>query len=132
MQTKRKTRRELRQFGLIMCAGCAVIGGILLWHGKPAAPYLLSVAGLFLVTGLVLPTVLRPFEWLWMKLALVLGHVMTFVVLTLTFYLVITPLGLLMRLLGKRPLALGFDHERSSFWEPVDADGPWGRPDKPF
>lgn len=132
MKQAPKTPRELRSFGLIMTAGLGIIGGLLLWKDKAAAPYLLGLAAAFLASGLLFPRLLRPIEWAWMKLALVLGVIMTHIILTLTFYLMITPLGLIMRMLGKRPLAAGFDRQRSSFWEPVDADGPWTRPDKPY
>jgi hypothetical protein len=132
MKQAPKSPRELRNFALVMTTGLGIIGGLLLWKERAAAPYLLGLAAAFLVTGLLFPRVLRPIEWAWMKLAHFLGIIMTFVILTLTFYLMITPMGLIMRLLGKRPLAIGFDRDRSSFWEPVDADGPWGRPDKPY
>jgi hypothetical protein len=127
-----KTARELRNFALVMTVGLGIIGGLLLWKERAAAPYFLGVAAGFLISGLLFPKVLRPLEWAWMKLALLLGVIMTFIILNLTFFLVITPIGLVMRLFGKRPLPLGFDSERSSFWEPVEADGPWGRPDKPY
>ncbi len=126
------TTRELRIFALIMTAGFGIFGGALLWRERAAGPYLLGLAAAFLIVGMLFPKVLKLVHWAWMKLALYLGVVMTFVVLNLTFFLAITPLGLLMRLLGKRPLAVGFDKERSSFWEPVESDGPWGRPEKPY
>jgi hypothetical protein len=127
-----KTARELRNFALVMTVGLGIIGGLLLWKDRAAAPYLLGLAAAFLISGLLFPKSLRPIEWLWMKLALFLGIIMTFIILNFTFFVAITPMGLIMRLLGKRPLAVGFDRDRSSFWEPVDADGPWGRPDKPY
>jgi hypothetical protein len=127
-----KTPRELRTFALIMTGALGLLGVLLLWRGRSAWPYLLGLAALFLILGLAAPTLLRPVERLWMKLAHVLGIVMTFVILTLTFYLVLTPLGLLLRLLGKRPLDLPFEPDRSSYWVPIDPDGPATRPDRPY
>jgi len=127
-----KSDRELRTFAWVMTGGLAVVGSLLLYKQNPAGPYLLGAAGVFLLAGLLCPRVLRPVEYLWMKLALVLGVVMTHVVLTLTFFVVITPLGLALALLGKRPMPLGFDRTKDSFWQKIDPDGPSSRPDKPY
>jgi len=127
-----KTPRELRLFALVMTGGLGVLGALLLWRDRPAWPYVLGLAALFLLLGLVAPTLLRPLERAWMKLAHVLGTIMTFVVLTLTYYLVLTPLGLLMRVFGKRPLDLPFEPDRPSYWVPVDPDGPASRHDQPY
>lgn len=128
----RKSAAELRKFGLVMAAPLAAIGALLLWRGRPAAPYLFGLAALFALLGLIAPRVLAPVERAWMALAAVLATVMTHVVLTLTFALLITPMGLVIRLLGKDPLQLKRDPGRESFWEPVEPDGPCSRPDKPF
>ncbi|MCE5270112.1 SxtJ family membrane protein, partial [bacterium] len=53
---------------------------------------------------------------LWMKLAHALGWFNTRLLLILVFYLVLTPVGLLMRLFGKRPLSLGWDKDAPSYW----------------
>ena len=90
------------------------------------APVLVSV----LVSGLLVPQILRPIEVVSMKLAEVMGAVMSRVVLTLAFYLMITPLGFLLKLLGKDLLDLS--GERSSYWMPVEKDGPASRPRKPY
>ena len=89
-----KTTKELRKFGLTMAVAFLIIGSLFLWRGKPVWPYLLGLSGFFLLSGLLLPRTLGPAEWAWMKLAHVLGTVMTTILLTLTFYLVITPLGI--------------------------------------
>ena len=67
-----------------------------------------------------------------MKLAHVLSIVMTSVLLTLTYYLVMTPMGFLMKLLGKDPMERKFDRGKESYWIAIDPDGPASRPDKPF
>ena len=132
MHTMIKTPSELRRFGLVMAAGLTVLGLLLLWRSRLAGPYLLAAGALFLLVGLTYPRLLSPLERAWMRLARALSVVMTRVVLTLTFYLLITPVGLLMRLFGGHTLGLRFEPERESYWIPVEPDGPGGRPDKPF
>ena len=128
----KKTNKELCKFGLVMTVPLAIIGLLMLWRGKPAAPYFLGLAIFFLITGLAVPRILLPIEKVWMMLAKVLSVIVTHIILTLTFYLVITPMGLLMRLLRKDLLQLKAAPEQSSFWIKVDPNGPCSRADKPY
>jgi len=132
MHTKPKTKSELRKFGLTIGVAFAVLGGLLFWRDKSFWIYLEIVAAAFILAGLVLPQVLRPVERVWMKAAHVLGIVMTTVILTLAFFLVVSPTGLVMRLFGRDPMNRKLDRGASSYWIPVDPDGPTGRPDKPY
>ena len=62
------------------------------------------------------PALLAPFNRVWTKLALVLSKIMNPVIMAILFFLVVAPIGLLMRLTGKRPLALAFDPAAKSYW----------------
>ncbi len=127
-----KSNSELRKFGITIGIAFAILGAIFLWRGKPFWIYLEGAAAVFVLTGLLLPGVLRPVERVWMKGAHVLGIIMTHVILSVTFYLVITPVGLIMRLFGRDPLHRRYDRNARSYWVRVDPDGPTSRPDKPF
>ncbi len=113
-----KSRKsDLRSFGLTMGAVTGLIGVVLLWRGRDLYPYFLSVSGVFLASGLLLPGVLKPFHKAWMTLALMMGWVMTRVILFVLFFLVVTPLGLTARILGRDALGLKIDRDaRSSYW----------------
>ena len=124
--------RELRKFGIVMAAACGLLGGILWWHARGAWPYLAGAAGAFLFLAGIAPRVLAPVERVWMAMAEVLSAVMTQVVLTLSFILVVTPVGVIRRLVTKDPLGLRFDRSRGTYWVPVEPDGPGSRPDKPY
>lgn len=123
---------DLRRFGITMAIMLAIVAGFCPWQGRWAGPACLGASGLLVLMAVFCPRILRPLEWTWMKLARGLGIISTFVILTLTYYLLLTPLGLIMRLAGKTGLKLGFDHKASSYWEPVETDGPASRPEKPF
>ena len=127
-----KERAALRKFGLVMAAALAVVTGILALRGSGAWPYTAGAAGFFLLAGLLVPALLRPVEWVWMKFAHVLGIIMTHVLLTLVFFIGVTGTGLLMRLFGKDPMDLGRRQARESYWRDVEPDGPCSRPDKPY
>lgn len=125
-------RQRLRKFAAVMAIAFALLAGLLWWRGSASGAPLGYVAAAFLLAGLVAPRVLAPIERAWMALARVMGAVMTTVILTLTFFLVITPMGLLVRLLGKDLLAMRRDPGADTYWVPMEPDGPTTRPDKPY
>jgi hypothetical protein len=108
--------RELRKFGITMAVAFAVLGGFLLWRGHWQPKYFFWIAGAFLVLGLAVPVVLRPVQRAWMAFAIAFGWMMTRVILVLLFYVGITPIALIARLVGKRFLDLGFEPARASYW----------------
>ena len=78
--------------------------------------------------GVVLPKVLLPLQKIWMSLALVLGYVMTRVILTLVYFLVVTPIGLTLRLFGKDPLTKGPDPNLATYW--IEKDNAHSGPER--
>lgn len=100
-------KKELRKFGLVMGTFFALIFGLgfpfILKRPIPLWPWI--VAALFWLPALFLPVSLKWVYVGWMKLAQVLNWISSHLVLGLLFYLVITPLGLLMRLFGRDPMA---------------------------
>ena len=130
--TMKASTAQLRKFGFTMAVPLALIAGLLFWRENQAWTWLAGVAVAFAIAALATPSLLRPIEWAWMKLAHVLSIVMTSVLLTLTYYLVMTPMGFLMKLLGKDPMERKFDRGKESYWIAIDPDGPASRPDKPF
>ena len=131
--TKKKDELQiLREFGLVMALACTIVGGILLWKERPATPILFLVAVCFLGAAIFAPKILLPLERVWMKFAEVLSAIMTRVILCLTYYLVITPIGIIMRLLRKDLLELRLEKNAPSYWKEVEADGPGTRPYTPY
>lgn len=117
--------REIRNFGLLFALLALLAGVWFLWKGWGGWEWLAGLAGFFLLTGLAVRSVLRPVYIGWMYFAQVLAWVNTRVILTLFFYLVMTPVGLALRLLGKDPMHRRPDPEGASYWiirtpEPYD------------
>ena len=96
-------RAGLRDFGLLMAAVIAVLFGIVLpWlfdRSWPLWPWVLAAP--FAVTALLSPLLLRSVYRGWMRVALLLNRVMTPVILGVVFFLVFTPVSLILSLLGK-------------------------------
>ena len=70
------------------------------------------------------PKLLAPLNRIWTRIGRFLHHIANFVILTLLFYLVITPTGLALRLLGKDPLRLRFEPGVRSYWIERRPPGP--------
>lgn len=125
LPTAEKTTAELRRFGLTVGTGFALLGLVSWLRDHELAPKVLWVLGALLaVPALVAPRSLRPVERIWMQAAAVLGYVNTRVILTLLFYLVIAPIGLVRRAFGD-PLDRSMKDTRTSHWvrrkpEPFD------------
>ena len=116
-------RGSERSFGLVIAGALVVISAIRLWHGSEIW-YLLVAAAVLAALAVVAPRALKPLNILWFRVGLVLHAIVTPVVLGLMFFTVITPLGWLMRALGKRPLSLGFDRTATSYWIHRTPPGP--------
>ena len=113
------TRRTLTSFAFIMSAALMVIAGFQWRRGASqwVLITLIAIAGVFLIAAAVAPSLLRPVYRGWMRVGEVLGWVNTRVILTLIFFLVVTPIGLLMRLFGRSPIATA---RNDSYWTDVD------------
>ena len=110
------TRRDLRNFGLVVGGVLAAIGLLLLIRHRPAWPYLLWPGLGLAALGLLVPSVLKPLQKAWMAMAVVIGWVMTRVILGVLFYLVITPISIASRLMRKRWLALAPEGQKDTYW----------------
>jgi hypothetical protein len=110
--------RDLRKFGLMVGGVFAALGVLFLWRHKPVGPYLLWPGVVLVLLGAILPRALKWVYVAWMSVAFVLGFVMAHVILTLLFYLLLMPIGLVARLVGKDFLSLKLDRAAKSYWIP--------------
>ena len=112
----KESKEDLRKFGYTVGGALIVIGGLLFWLGKASYIYFAVPGILLILGGLIDPQILRPLNKVWMTLAILLGWVMTRVILTTLFYLVITPIGLIAKLARKDFLNLKIDKQEESYW----------------
>ena len=95
-----------------------ILVSLLLWYlGKTSFIYFSIIGGLLVILAFIAIPVLRPFHKLWMTLALLMGFVMSRVILMILFYFVLTPIGLLAKIVGKKFMPLGFDKNAATYWE---------------
>ncbi len=113
------SRRELRQFaGIWLPAFFALVGGLILYKtGNVLLPILLWTPALLLsVMGLVKPAWIRPVFIVWMFAAAPIGWLISRLVLAIVYYLVVTPIGLMLRLVKPDLLQERFDSSAATYW----------------
>ncbi|HEX8147871.1 MAG TPA: SxtJ family membrane protein [Pyrinomonadaceae bacterium] len=110
------TDAQARKSALLVAA---VLLGIALWNlyrGRATVVLVFGVlGGALLAAGLLVPAAARAFHTAWMRFAVLLGHVNSRVLLTLVYYLVVTPYGVVTRLVGRDPLRRR-GAARGSYW----------------
>jgi predicted membrane metal-binding protein len=113
-----------RSFGLVVATFFLIVGFWPLVRAQPIRWWALGVAAVFALLALLWTAALAPLNRLWVKLGALLYKVVSPVVMALLFYVTVTPIALLMRLLGKDPLRLRRDPDAASYWIDRTPPGP--------
>ena len=126
-------RGGLRNFGLVTGAMFVAIFGLffpwLLGISFPIWPWV--ILALLGTAGLLIPEALKPVHYWWMRFALLLSRITTPVILGILYFLLFTPMALVMRLMGKDPMQRKFLQDEKSYRvgithrEPVDLEKPF-------
>ena len=122
---KNPSRTELLWFGLLLAALFALAGAMVLrrFHSVRSAQIIWIASAVLVSLYYLIPPVRRPVYVASIYLTYPLGWVMSHLILMAVFYLAITPLGLLMRISGRDPIARRFDSGRPSYWVEHDPSG---------
>lgn len=122
-----------RNFGLVMGAAFLLLAVVRFWHRSPWWPLWAAIAVLFAATAWLAPRGLSRLNRVWFRFGLMLHKVVSPVVMGVLFFGVVTPIGLLMRAVGRRPLAASFDAAAATYWERRErATAPVGSMSKQF
>jgi hypothetical protein len=122
----------MRIFGVIMLVGFGLLGGLLLWGWSRSGGDWRLWLGALLVSGgvliflwsLVAPGTLGPVYRGWMAFGMRLGTIVSSILLTIAYFLVVMPVGLLMRLTGTDPLDRTVRRDAATYWHPHAAPRP--------
>ena len=110
-----------RNFGIVFFVVFLVISLYPLIFSEGVAKWSLAISIIFLVLGLINSNILTPLNRLWYKFGIFLGIIISPIVMALIFFLVVTPIGLTMRLLRKDLLNLKYN-KKKSYW--IEKNGP--------
>lgn len=113
----KESRSDLKKFGLTLGIFLLLIAAVLLWIGKSSYPVWGITGLIFILSSLLFPGVLRPFNKIWMSLAVILGWIMTRVILSVLFYAALTSLRFIAMVFNKRFLNLKIDKSADTYWE---------------
>ena len=121
------TQKQLRQFGFIALGAFALLGGVILWRGglfgfdfgssARAVTYVLwTLGGVSALLSVAWPPGNRPLYTALTLIAFPIGFVISHAVLALFFFGILTPVGLVFRLIGRDPLARRFEPDAATYW----------------
>ncbi|MFV1966342.1 MAG: SxtJ family membrane protein [Pirellulaceae bacterium] len=118
----RPSAKELRVFAILL----VLFSGIVTWvigarlDAPLAGTIVFGVAAGMAALGLLVPRLIWPVYVVWMAAALPVGWLVSHAVMAAVFYLVITPIGFIMRVCGRDPMERRFDKDASSYWKERD------------
>lgn len=121
IQEIKSTKKELREFGIVIGIFLLLIAGLLVWKGKSYGLFV-GLALPFLILAFVNPFLLKPLQKIWMGVAVTIGWFMSRLILSVVYFLVLTPLSLALRMTGKQFLDLDFKKEGDSYWNLKSAE----------
>jgi hypothetical protein len=114
------SNKDIKSFGLTIGIILFIISAIVYYYDKSSYQIIAYIGGGFIGLGIIIPILLKPIYILWMTFAVILGWIMTRVILSIVFYLIMTPIGLITRLLGEDFLALK-KSSSESYWNNRDS-----------
>ncbi len=114
---------QIRKFGIIAWVFFGLLCGLGIWTRRPIPTWLFGFLSLLGLGFILLPSKLGPVYRAWLKIAHLIGRILTTLILALAYYLVMTPSAWAKRLIGGRPIRLKPDKGAASYWvardEPV-------------
>ena len=110
-----------RSFGIVFFVVFLLIALYPLTYGGEIRLWSLIISLIFLLLGLLNSKILAPLNKIWFKFGIFLGKILSPIIMGIIFFLVVTPTGLIMRLLGKDILNLKYNKNKS-YW--IEKNGP--------
>ncbi len=113
-----------RTFGFVLAVIFLVVGLAPLAGGADVRIWASILAAVFLVLAIAWPASLAPLNRVWTRFGLLLHKIMSPLVMGVIFYFSITPVGVFLRLIGKRTLGLRPDPKMETYWIERRPPGP--------
>ena len=110
-----------RSFGIVFFIVFLLISTYPLLNDNNIRIWSLFLSVIFLILGLINSSILTPLNKVWFKFGILLGKIVSPLVMGIIFFLVVTPIGILMRILNKDILNLKYNN-KSTYW--IEKTGP--------
>ena len=118
-----------KSFGIVFSIFFLFISIFLFLNEYPTYYWSLFVSIIFLVLGLMNSKILSPLNRFWVKFGILLGKIVSPVVMGIIFFLVVTPISIILKIFGKDVLNLKFNNNKT-YW--IVKDGPKSNMKKQF
>ena len=109
-------RSSNRSFGVLFFVVFLVVGFWPMLNNEAPNYYLILFSLIFLILGLVNSKILSPLNLGWIKLGEILGKIIAPIVMAIVYFLILTPISLLVRLFGKDLIGMKFSNNIKSYW----------------
>lgn len=110
--------RDLRSFGAIFWTGFLLLGLIPHFRHHAQTAHVVWGVGTFVgLLALLIPPAAKPIYWFWMGFGFVMGNIMSRVILTLFFFVILTPLAIVFRLTSRDELRRQKPKNVDTYWE---------------
>ncbi len=109
-------KAELRKFGLIVGCIFLALGLSPILKGKDSNFFMIVPAIILIFLAVILPKILLPFYRVWMRLGKTLGKINSFIILSLIFYFVLTPLGIVKKAFKIDSEKFSHKTNKTSYW----------------
>ena len=111
-----KSQNFNRSFGLLFFIVFLILGLWPLKNGENLNIYFITASIIFLLLGLINSKLLSPLNKSWIKLGEILGIIIAPIVMALVYFVILTPVSLIVRIFGKDLLGLKFLKENETYW----------------
>ena len=111
-----KSQSSNKSFGLIFFVVFLIIGLWPLKNGENLNFYFITTSIIFLILGLINSKLLTPLNKSWIKLGEILGIIIAPIVMALVYFVILTPVSLIVRIFGKDLLSLKLLKEKETYW----------------
>ena len=111
-----------RSFGIVFFIVFLFIALYPITYSEDIRIWSLIISFIFIILGLLNSKILTPLNKLWFKFGVILGKIISPTIMGIIFFLVVTPIGLIMKVLGKDLLKLKYNKKGNTYW--IEKNGP--------
>ena len=111
-----KSQSSNKSFGLLFFVVFLIIGLWPLKNGENLNIYFITASVVFLILGLLNSKLLTPLNKSWIKLGEILGIIIAPIVMALVYFVILTPVSIIVRVFGKDLIGLKFSKEKETYW----------------
>jgi len=111
-----------RSFGIVFFIVFLFIALYPITYGEDIRIWSLIISFIFIILGLLNSKILTPLNKLWFQFGVILGKIISPIIMGIIFFLVVTPIGLIMKVLGKDLLRLKYNKKDNTYW--IEKNGP--------